>query len=321
MSELPDYVEYGGRATAPPPFRHTEGTFRSYLLEADPKKIADLVERVYNVPAEGKVVYQPLFGEKVLMQTGAYRKAMSEAQGFDNWGYAMEAQISVWIPLAAGREEDGRFIAERVGMAVPYILVNNPMSYLGGREIYGYPKTLGIFHPPSAVGDPQQVEAFGGQFSPTNEATWCPLFGLSRTGAASQAAGTELPWRQIEEVLEAMPGAWAEIAAGLPNVSVLESIVKVLLGEATLQVFLKQFRDVADPGQNPPKACYRHVVEAPIRSLNTEMRPSFEEWRVVIHHLDSHPIDDELGLYTQTTRLGFEGKMDFVAEAGKIVAP
>jgi hypothetical protein len=321
MSPLPDYVEYGGRATAPPPFLSREGTFRGHLLVADSKKIADLVDRVYNVPADGKVVYQPMFGGWVLMQAGAFRKVSSQAKGFQIWGYVNEAQISVWIPVAAGRLEDGQFIAERVGMAVPYILVNNPMSYAGGREIYGYPKTLGIFDPPCAVGDPQKVEAFGGDFSANSEANWRPLFELSRTGAAQQPGGAEPPWQQIEEVLEQMPGAWAQIAGGLPDVGVLESILKALVGEETLQVFLKQFRDVADPGQDPPQACCRHVVEAPIRFLKTAVRPSFEEWNVVVHHLDSHPIEGELGLCTQTTRLGFDGTMDFIAEPGTIVAP
>jgi len=321
MSQLRDYVEYGGRGTAPPPFLSTEGVFRGYLLAAEEEQIVKLVERVYNVPAGGKVVYRPMFGKWVLLQTGAFGKISSQAKGFENWGYICEAQISVWIPVAAGRMERGKFIRERVGMAVPYIVVSNPMSYAGGREIYGYPKTLGIFNPRSAVGDPLKVEAFGGDFSANSLADWRLLFELSRTGAAPQPGGAGTPWQQIEEVLEQMPRAWEKIAAGVPEVGVLESILKALVGEETLQVFLKQFRDVAGPGQGSPQACYRHVVEAPIRFLSAEVRPSFEEWKIVIHHLDSHPIDVELGLRDQTTFLGFDVKMDFIAEAGKIVAP
>ncbi|HEX3512366.1 MAG TPA: hypothetical protein VHT27_14850 [Solirubrobacteraceae bacterium] len=309
-----DYVEFGGRATAPPPFLSTEGTFRGLLLRGDATKIAELVERVYNVPAEGKVVYRPMFGEWLLMQSGAFKKVSSQAPGFADWGSVDEAQTSVWIPVAAGRIEDKKFIAERVAMCVPYILVNNPMSYAGGREIYGYPKTLGIFEPASALGSPQVVQAFGGDFKATNEAGWRTLLELKLTGRDTPQPGA---WRDLGDVLETLPRVWHELADGLPEVSVLKSILEALSGHQTLQVFLKQFRDAAVAG----KACYQGVVESPIRFLKTQMRPSLAEWKVVVNHLDSHPIDTELGLTTQTTRLSFEGQMDFVAEPGKIVAP
>jgi len=159
-----------------------------------------------------------------------------------------------------GRTAIGQFVAERVAMAVPYILVNNPMSYAGGREIYGYPKTLGIFDPTSAIGDPQTVEAFGGDFSATSEARWRPLFELSRTGAGQQTGGTEPRWQQIEEVLEQMPGAWGDIAGGLSEVSVLESILKALVGEQSPQVFLKQFRDVRTRARTRPRTRPRYLM-------------------------------------------------------------
>jgi hypothetical protein len=220
--------------------------------------------------------------------------------------------------VEAGRVEGDEFIGERIGMAVPYILVNNPMSYAGGREIYGYPKTLGIFDPASGVGDPLKVEAFGGEFSPTNEARWQPLFELRRTvtpPAGGGAAGGH--WRSLADASEELPRSWEGLAEGLPEVSLLESILKVLTGQETLQVFLKQFRDVKEPG----KACYRQVIEAPIEFLKTQVRPSLEEWQLVVDHLDSHPIDKELGLKTQTTIFSFDGQMDFVAAPGQIVAP
>ncbi len=318
MTPLADYIEYGGRATAPPSFLSTGGNFRSFLVHGDEQKIADLVERVYNVPAAGKVVYRPLFGKWLLLQSGAFKKVSSQAPGFQNWGSVDEAQISVWIPVEAGRVEDGEFIGERIGMAVPYILVNNPMSYAGGREIYGFPKTLGIFDPPTSVGDPLTVQAFGGQFSAQSEAGWHRLFELRRTGTppAGGATATQT-WCSLAEVEEALPPAWAGLADDLPEVSLLKSILAALTGHETTQVFLKQFRDAEVAG----KACYRTIVEAPIEYMNTQVRPSLDEWQLVVDHLDSHPVDEELGLRTQTTRLSFEGQMDFIAKAGTVVAP
>lgn len=305
------YVEYGGRATAPPPFRSTEGTFRGLMLKGDALLIAQLVERYLNVPAAGAVVYRPLLGEWVLMQTGAFKKVSSEAPGFESWGYVDEAQISLWIPLAAGRLAGDHFVAERICMAVPYILVNNPMSYAGGREIYGYPKSLGIFDPPSAVGDPQKVEAFGGDFAAGSAAGWHPLFELRRV----RASPGESAVLELGEALKALPGAWRELDLPLPQVSVIKDIFETLTGKQMRQVFLKQFRDEQVVGA----ACYQHVVEAPIDFLSTQIRPSLDEWELVVHHLDSHPVDVEMGIATQRTRLSFDVQMDFVAAAGEVV--
>ena len=40
--ELPPYVEYGGRATTPPPFLSEGGRMRGFLLEGDEERIAEL---------------------------------------------------------------------------------------------------------------------------------------------------------------------------------------------------------------------------------------------------------------------------------------
>jgi PII-like signaling protein len=319
MTQLPDYVEYGGRVTAPPPFLFTGGTFRGYLLEGNAQKIADLVERVYNVPAQGKVVYRPLFGKWLLMQTGAFTKCSSQVKGFEDWGYIEEASISLWVPVAAGRIENGEFVALRICMAVPYVLVDNPMSYVGGREIYGYQKSLGKFEPRSAVGDPQRVEAFGGDFVPNTAADWHPLFELRRTGGAAQPAGGSAhgrPTFALADALEALRPVWQELDPNLPELRVLEDILEALTGKQTRQVFLKQFRDVQIAGA----ACYRAVVESAIELISSKVRPSLDEWEIVVHHLDSHPVDVELGVTTQSTRLSFEVEMDFVAAGGEVVA-
>jgi hypothetical protein len=222
-------------------------------------------------------------------------------------------------------------------MAVPYILVDNPMSYAGGREDYGYPKTMGIFDPPGGDGDPQSVQAFGGDFEPTSRAGWHELFRISRgTGAKPAkpakadkapkepadkgASGKGAPWHPLHTLAQRL-GALStdELAklAPLPSVSLLGDFAAAIAGEQISQVFLKQFRDV----RADTDAVYQAVVEAPIRFLSTSVRPSLEPWSVEITPLDSHPIARELGVVTQTTRLSFEVKMDMIAEPGRVVAP
>ncbi|MGH2803384.1 MAG: hypothetical protein ACRDL4_10115, partial [Thermoleophilaceae bacterium] len=83
-------------------------------------------------------------------------------------------------------------------------------------------------------------------------------------------------------------------------------------GRRVGQVFLKQFRDAADG----TRACYQSVVEAPVRVRRVRARPSAREWAVRIHPLDSHPIDQELGLADQRALLAFDVEIDFDVEDG-----
>jgi len=320
----PRYVEFGGRATTPPPFASTEGRFQGLVLKGDPARIADLCQRTLNDPAAGAVEYRPLLGPYVLMLTGSFGRISSQAQGFEGWGYIEEAQVSLWIPLTAGRSVGGLFIPERLCMSVPFIVVNNAMSYAGGREVYGYPKSLGVFDPEAGVGDPLTVKVFGGDFSSDDEAGWKVLFEIARNGAtAGSAAGAKASkrarrgaWHTPEQIVDYFQSSAAKSWDVVPDVAVLDDVIRALVKKEARQVFLKQFRDAAAPG----RACYQAVVEAPIHVTSASWRPSLEEWQVTVNDWDSHPVTAETGVSTQSTRLTFELNMDMVAEPGVIVA-
>ena len=74
--ELPAYVEFGGRATAPSPFACEGGRLRGLLLQGDGPSIATLVERMFNVPAGRGVEYRAL-GSNVMMLAGNFRRVTS----------------------------------------------------------------------------------------------------------------------------------------------------------------------------------------------------------------------------------------------------
>ena len=87
------------------------------------------------------------------------------------------------------------------------------------------------------------------------------------------------------------------------------------------QVFLKQFRDAAEG----TRACYQSVVEAPITVKRVSLRPSLRDWDLTIHHLDSHPIEQEIGIGSQRAAMAFDGELDMVVETGveigRVAAP
>ena len=163
--ELPPYVEYGGRATTPPPFLSEGGRMRGFLLEGDEERIAELVNRMFNAPAGGAADYRSL-GSNVLLLLGGFERVSCLTPPFDRWGSVAEIMASFWIPVMAGKDLGPAFRAERLVLAVPYIFVDNPMSYLGGRETYGYAKTMARFDPDDAVGERVTDECLRRQLRP-----------------------------------------------------------------------------------------------------------------------------------------------------------
>ncbi len=82
------------------------------------------------------------------------------------------------------------------------------------------------------------------------------------------------------------------------------------------QLFLKQFRDAEDG----TRACYQAVVEAPVKVLRVSNKLVGRDADVTIHHLDSHPIGQELGVTSQRAQIVFDAELDMVVEHGVEVA-
>ncbi len=322
QQELPAYVEYGGRATAPPPFACAEGKLTSLILQGDGARIAALVSRMFDEPAGRSLDYRAI-GSQVLLMIGQFGQVTSQTPPFDRWGSVRETQASFWVPVLAGRDLGDVFVAERLLLAVPYILVDNPMSYLGGREAYGYAKAMGRFTPGSGLGPEVVVEAFGGDFGRGQGADWRELLTLEARGDSLDADGAfaEGPAALVDALVGGLPALddSGELVVG--DFSLGSGLVADMLAGRVGQVFLKQFRDAADG----TRACYRSVVEAPCQIQQVRSRPSPADWSVEIHPLDSHPLGPELGLTSQTPIAAFDVEIDFVVEngveMGRVAAP
>ena len=89
-------------------------------------------------------------------------------------GEVLEHLAAFWVPVWAGRERNGRFEADRLCMSVPHIVVDNPISLVVGREVYGFPKALGQFT--YGAGGGSTVDAYGGDFTagsaPDGDHSW-----------------------------------------------------------------------------------------------------------------------------------------------------
>jgi len=315
---LPDYVEFGGKVSSPAPFLTTGGTLRAIALKADRAKLDAIVDRTLNGPARGTIEYRAL-GDNVLLQFGGFKAVRCTLPPYDTWGTVREVQASFWIPVLGGEEKFGMFVADRFGMTAPYVVVDNPMSYVGGRDVYGYAKSQGRFTPADGSGDHAEVKVYGGDFTANSKAKWLDFLeidavpnpgpvGPALSGAAAIAA-------------EFLPDFLTSVANDsdltIGSFQLLKQVVQELAKGQGNQIFLKQFRDARDG----TKACYQAVVEGPVKVDSVKATPSADGYKVTIHELDSHPIGDELGVYTQTSSIAFDVEIDFTVLAGKVVAP
>ena len=302
MNPLPDYIEYGPRATFPPSFLAAGGRFVALVLEGGLAQIKALCDLYLNGPVEGRVKYAPL-GPYVVMMVGEFARQSSQATGFVDRGYASETAAVFWVPLRA-TDASGT----RLCLAAPYVFVDNELSLLCGREDFGYAKSLATFSPANGLGPNVTVKAFGGDFAPESKADWFEVLNITAFGGS--VVGT--PWGTPQKVAADLV---AIAAVGDDILNLVLELVEKLVEEKARHVFLKQFRDAKSAG----KACYRCVVESPLAFRNPHVRALLQPWQVDVTSLSSHPITAELGVGSQSTLLAFEIKMDLLVKTGECV--
>lgn len=315
---LPPYIDFGVVISTPPPVESKNGDLLTVILDGDAAKLDALVERVLNVPMQkttSKDQYRAV-GNTVILQLGSIGEIRS-GPPFDQAGSARETQASIWVPVVAGTQTGPVFLAERFGIFCPYLFVDNPMSLVGGREVFGYPKSGGRFTPADATGDDITVRVFGGDFGPASVAQWHPLLRVRKdtlnAGPPGQViSGTAAIVAAFTQSLLSAP----PLDGILPDPAATTTFMANLGKGAMSQVFLKQFRDVHDG----TAACYQEVVEAPVQMTSPQIQLTGAPWTVTIDPLDSHPLTAELGIATQTTTRAYRTTMDFTVAPGAVMA-
>jgi hypothetical protein len=197
------------------------------------------------------------------------------------------------------------------------IMLDNPISLLSGREVYGYPKTLGWSSPLPGPGDaspptPFTLDVFGMDFGAGEQPSRRRLFELR---AVTDDDEDDL---LVEDVLSI--GRWMKetLFAGDDGVEVgLRlgwDVVRDLRAGRVDQVFLKQVR-AADAGK---EADLQQVVVAPAVVRNVKATQLNHDYAFDLNKLDSHPLGEELGLASQSVKLAGRLHFDMVIDAGHV---
>lgn len=310
----PAYVEFGGLASAPGPLQCDDTTLYVFALQADGEKLRALCRRVFHDPTGGAVDFRPL-GDHVIVTFGVVGAIRPTLEPWHSMGAVREPQVGFWIPGARCKDDHGRAVAQDFGMFCAAMMLDNPISLLSGREDYGYPKTMGWSTMPDGdLSAPFTLEVFGMNYGTGEQPARRPLMELTPVGdeqsEIEMALGDVLSVGEwIKEVLFDGPGG---VDLGL---HFAVDFARDLRAHQVDQVFLKQVRGTED-GR---RADLQQVVVAPAVTKNVRARQLRHDYDLRLHHLDSHPLHDELGLADQRVTLACRLDFDFLIEAGRIV--
>jgi hypothetical protein len=135
---LPDYVERGGRQVWRTPYTARKAKLLGFVLGADRAAIDALLHRDLVEPARGAVDYRCAH-ESIAVIFAAIERLASGEDRDRLRGYISELEVSVWC-LAADVSAGSRLV-----WYLPYVFVDSGQASASGREVYGYPKQIGIF--------------------------------------------------------------------------------------------------------------------------------------------------------------------------------
>lgn len=314
MTDLPAYVEFGGLGSAPGPLQCNDTELYVFCLQADHAKMDALCRRVFDTPTGGAVDYRPL-GDNVIVTFGVVGSIVPGYEPWHSMGSVKEPQVGFWIPVARVKHEGERLVAQDFGMFCAAMMLDNPISLLSGREDYGYPKTMGwsvMPDDPAHGKDPFTLDVFGMDFAPDQHPERRRLMDLTPTGDPSE---TEL----VLDDIKAVARWFKAMLFDKPGVDVglhfAYEFGKALRDHAVNQVFLKQIRATAD-GR---RADIQQVVVAPAITNNIKVSQLDHDYDFRLQHLDSHPLQEELGIVPeQTVTLAMKMTFDMLITAGTV---
>ncbi len=255
------YVESAADLVFQPPFNIDDVTVTGFVVMGDRSKIDAYCAQRLNLPGS-PVEYQALL--PVVFVTFISLGHMQSVNPPDSGkGFLSEKEADFWVLLAAGhRTASGAFVADRCVWHVPYLWVDSPQALLAGREVFGFPKHLGRFVMAENWREPDLLQAFAGVYDPFAPGTQFAerlILAARRTGPFKAGLGAASHWAGA---LGLWLGTFKDLHGGLilPGLGELRSALKSLILHQQTLVFLKQFRDAADPRL----ACHQEILEADV---------------------------------------------------------
>jgi Acetoacetate decarboxylase (ADC) len=308
------YIDRGGELVYAPPFAAEGVEYYGFILAADKSKLQELCDRYLNAPIGGFRRFVPA-GGFVLMACCNFASLRSTTPPYSNFGRFIEREVAFWI-LTIDKTK------KRLYWFIPYIFVDNVYAMAMGRELHGFPKSIGTISLPLS---PEQVTELWletlvvRKYPPLSKAEVLRLVQVRRAPAGDSYSGPVGTWRDLHEFISVIVAFLDDELNLFEDIRLFLRSMEDLLHLRIPMLFLKQIRDVVQPVQ----AACQAVVETTFSSSQVhEGRILGSHYDVIIEQCDSHPICSDFGMATTgalRAKISFYVKFDFEIGLGTLV--
>jgi len=311
----PPFIYRGGGMMMHAPFQQQDSLMFGFFVKGDIHKLQAMCDQQLNAVAQGKYHFKPLSNYVMVTFTHIGKDYSTAPEDIDK-GWGKEIDTSIWVPVGQYIEKDGKEILDRVHWIVPYIWVDQPMTVVNGREIFGYPKYMAEFSMPTCRKNADlftiDVNAFQ-TYSKDEEAAVHRLFDIKR-----QPCNNAID--ELAEDFDDFIGFAKGLLSGLsklddivhPDSNLILQLLEGMLKPNLPQLFLKQFPDGS--GKN---AVYQALTTSPANINGFHGAGLLAgDYEFTLQEFASEPIAEDLGLEigTQSAPLAFWINMDFSIE-------
>ncbi|MEL6234370.1 MAG: NAD(P)-binding protein, partial [Pseudomonadota bacterium] len=285
-ARLPVFVEYNGVQTFPGPFTFSDVKGWAFFLPGDPEKLAALTDQVFNIPSRNAVPFVPL--SHMMMLSFIDIPKASSPYNPDASG-AHEQEAALWVFLGRRESPDSDRIVS-IGGFTPYLIINNPLGLIEGRNVWGYMKQLGQIGLPGPDDPGFSVDVYGVRKDPfTSPWDYRRLMTLTRQAEGGRG-----------ETFDDIAGAARLIGAGLadrtkglkPSWQLAKNLWEDFLHRSMDQIFLKQFRDISVP----ERASFQAITSAPAILHSVSGISLTDRYRLDIDDLFNASLVETLGV-------------------------
>ena len=313
VAEPPTYVEFGGLDTFPGPYDCLNTTLYSFMVTADIGALERLVDLVLTRPTMGAAEFRPL-APMVMLSAGDIANVKPLTPPYNSYGTVNELQLAVWVPVVQVSGKGAEKTVKNFWMFTSYIWVDNPMSMATGREMYGWPKSMGIIALPNGTDASLSMQTYGLDYGPGNQPSYKELLRLTPTAnpAGGSRVGTTVGAfaRCVVDAVKAEHSM--DLTAGLGiAVDLSDDAVDMSLPE----IYLKQIRSI-ECGTDAAlqQLCDSHAT---IEKFSFQQLPT--SYSLTIQPIQSHPLGTDLGIANQEVKIGFKIEMNFRQDVGRVL--
>ncbi|HXU31446.1 MAG TPA: NAD(P)-binding protein [Thermoanaerobaculia bacterium] len=283
----PLYVVRDLNETPAPPFVARGTKMTIFPVAAKRASLQALCDR--HLQIGGPTLYRPLLPLALF-----YAQDNAAVEASEPSAAVRELDFGFLVPLLA-TEPDG---SARIVAFTPYLWVDTELACRAGREIYGYPKgEATLVLPPEREGA-YSVDGWvanAGRFEKRRLVEARPTEGKSHLFDLSAGLG---PVGALAELV----ALFAAIGLGDAVWALAKGALDDLASGQVPMIFLKQFRDIAEPN----RACYQAIVEAEAKKLG-DFRAGGRlhgSYKLEVADAPSYPLASRLGLEGERTAGG-----------------